>query len=104
MGLTLPKGDKSGRDRLRIRRKSSTVSEQSVDATVETEIEIFKGAPESLKKIVDFVPQNYDLIVDGISAEGETPIAIARNRKIIGIIRLKDVLKLGIKEKIRRLK
>ena len=104
MGLTLPKGDKSGRDRLRIRRKSSTVSEQSVDATVEHEIEIYKGAPESIKKIVDLIPPNYDLIVDGISAEGETPIAVAKNRKIIGIIRLKDVLKEGIKEKIAALK
>jgi len=104
MGLTLPKGDKSGRDRLRIRRKSSTVSEQSVDANIEPEIEIFKGAPESIKKIVDFVPENYDLIVDGISAEGETPIAVARNREIIGIIRLKDVLKEGIREKIAALK
>src|SRR5208337_1077918 len=30
MGLTLPKGDKSGRNRLRIRRKSSIASEQGV--------------------------------------------------------------------------
>ena len=104
MGLTLPKGDKSGRDRLRIRRKSSTVSEQEVVSKIEPEIEIFKGAPEAIKKIVDSVPQNYDLIVDGISAEGETPIAIARNGKAIGIIRLKDVLKEGIKEKIHDLK
>ena len=104
MGLTLPKGDKSGRDRLRIRRKSSIVSEEGVAARIEPEIEIYKGAPESIKKIVDSVPPNYDLIVDGISAEGETPIAVARNRKIIGIIRLKDVLKEGIKEKIAALK
>jgi len=53
---------------------------------------------------VDSVPANYDLIVEGISAEGETPIAIARNREAIGIIRLKDVLKVGIKEKIQALK
>ena len=104
IGLTLPKGDKSGRDRLRIRRKSSAVSEQGVAARIEPEIEIYKGAPESIKKIVASVPPNYDLIVEGISAEGETPIAIARNRKIIGIIRLKDVLKEGIKEKIAALK
>ncbi len=104
VGLTLPKGDKSGRDRLRIRRKSSTITDQSVAATIEPEIEIFKGAPESLKKIVDYIPPNYDLIVDGISAEGETPIAVAKNRQIIGIIRLKDVLKEGIKEKIAALK
>ena len=104
IGLTLPKGDKSGRDRLRIRRKSSTVSEQGVAARIEPEIDIVKGAPESIKKIVASVPPNYDLIVEGISAEGETPIAIARNREAIGIIRLKDVLKEGIKEKIQALK
>ena len=104
IGLTLPKGDKSGRDRLRIRRKSSTVSEQAVASRIEHEIEIFKGAPEAIEKIVASVPPNYDLIVDGISAEGETPIAIARNGKAIGIIRLKDVLKEGIKEKIQALK
>jgi potassium-transporting ATPase ATP-binding subunit len=104
MGLTLPKGDKSGRDRLRIRRKSSTVSEQGVASRIEPEIEIVKGAPEAIKKNVASVPPNYDLIVEGISAEGETPIAIARNREAIGIIRLKDVLKKGIKEKIQALK
>jgi len=103
LGLTLPKGDKSGRNR-RIRRKSSTVSEQGIAAGIESEIEIVKGAPESVKKIVASVPPNYDLIVEGISAEGETPIAIARNREAIGIIRLKDVLKEGIKEKIEALK
>ncbi|MGD0995361.1 MAG: HAD-IC family P-type ATPase [Candidatus Bathyarchaeia archaeon] len=104
MGLTLPKGDKSGRDRLRIRRKSSTVSEPGVASRIEPEIEIVKGAPEAIKKIVASVPPNYDLIIEGISAEGETPIAIARNREAIGIIRLKDVLKEGIKEKIHDLK
>jgi K+-transporting ATPase ATPase B chain len=104
LGLTLPKGDKSGRDRLRIRRKSSTVSEQGVAARIELEIDIVKGAPESIKKSVASVPTNYDLIVEGISAEGETPIAIARNREAIGIIRLKDILKEGIKEKVQSLK
>ena len=104
IGLKLPKGDKSGRYRLRIRQKSSTVSEQGVAARIEPEIDIVKGAPESIKKIVSSVPPNYDLIVEGISAEGETPIAIARNREAIGIIRLKDVLKEGIKEKIQALK
>jgi K+-transporting ATPase ATPase B chain len=104
MGLTLPKGDKSGRDRLRIRRKSSIVSEEGVASRIEPEIEIVKGAPEAIKKSVASVPPNYDLIVEGISVEGETPIAIARNREAIGIIRLKDALKEGIKEKIQALK
>ena len=71
---------------------------------LELETNITKGAPESIKKMVDSIPQNYDLIVEGISAAGETPITIARNGKAIGIIRLKDVLKQGIKEKIQALK
>jgi K+-transporting ATPase ATPase B chain len=104
VGMKLPKGDKSGHDRLRIRRKSSAVSDQTIASMLEPEINITKGAPESIKKIVNPIPQNYDLIVEGISAAGETPIAIARNGKAIGIIRLKDVLKEGIKEKIQALK
>ena len=71
---------------------------------LEPEIDILKGAPESIKKLSSSVPQNYDLIVEGISSAGETPIAYCRNGKAIGIIRLKDVLKEGIKEKIQALK
>ncbi|MGI0090416.1 MAG: HAD-IC family P-type ATPase, partial [Nitrososphaerales archaeon] len=63
-------------------------------------IEILKGAPDSIKKIALKVPENFDSVVDKISASGETPIAIAKNREILGIIRLKDVLKPDIKEKI----
>ena len=103
-GLTLPKGDKSGRERMRIRRKASIATSEAEADLFEPEIDIIKGAPESIKKLSSCVPHNYELIVDGISAAGETPIAIMRNGKAIGIIRLKDVLKEGIKEKIQALK
>jgi potassium-transporting ATPase ATP-binding subunit len=63
-------------------------------------IEILKGAPDSIQKVALSIPQDYDRIIDGISAAGETPITVARNRQIIGVIRLKDVLKPEIKEKI----
>ena len=102
--LTLPKGGKAIFQRQRIRRKTSSISGESVAAMVEPEINILKGAPESIKQLSSSVPQNYDLIVEGISSAGETPIAIAVNGKAIGIIRLKDVLKEGIKEKIQALK
>ena len=104
-GLTLPKGgDKTGRDRMRIRRKASVAASETEADLLEPEIDIIKGAPESIKKLSSHAPPNYDLIVDGISAAGETPIAIMRNGNPIGIIRLKDVLKVGIKEKIQALK
>ncbi len=103
-GLTLPKGGKSGRDRLRIRRKSSTESGNSIDLTLNPEIEIVKGAPESIKKMVLSAPSNYDSTTESISAAGETAIAITRNGEALGMIRLKDVLKEGIREKIQALK
>jgi K+-transporting ATPase ATPase B chain len=102
--LTLPKGGKAIFQRQRIRRKTSSISGGSVAAMVEPEIDILKGAPESIKQLSSSVPQNYDLVVEGISSAGETPIAIAVNGKTVGIIRLKDVLKEGIKEKIQALK
>jgi potassium-transporting ATPase ATP-binding subunit len=102
--LTLPKGGKVILQRQRMRRKTSEYSGESMASILEPEIDILKGAPESIKKLSSSVPQNYDLIVEGISSAGETPIAISINGKAIGIIRLKDVLKEGIKEKILALK
>ncbi len=67
----------------------------------EDQIEIVKGAPDSIRKLaVSPIPENFQSTVESISLAGETAIAIARNRYIIGIIRLKDILKPGIKEKI----
>jgi K+-transporting ATPase ATPase B chain len=102
--LMLPKGGKAIFQRQRIRRKTSSISGESMSSTFEPQIDILKGAPESIKELSSSVPQNYDLIVEGISSAGETPIAISVNGKAIGIIRLKDVLKAGIKEKIQALK
>ena len=102
--LTLPKGGKAIFQRQRMRRKTSAFSGESIASTSEPQIDVLKGAPESIKQLSSSVPQNYDLIVEGISSAGETPIAISVNGKPIGIIRLKDVLKQGIKEKIQALK
>ena len=103
-GLTLPKGGKGITQRTRMRRKTSAVGGEAETAMLEPEIEIMKGAPESIKAQADCVPTDFDYVVNGISAVGETPIAVARNGLVLGIIRLKDVLKVGIKEKIQALK
>src|SRR6267378_1896176 len=102
-GFMLPKGDKSGRERGRLRRKfEAHVEAGSVIA--EDETEIIKGAPDAIKRIARSIPSNFDALVDGISGQGDTPLALTRNREAIGIIRLKDVLKPGIKEKIQSVK
>jgi K+-transporting ATPase ATPase B chain len=102
--LALPKGGKAIFQRQRMRRKTSSISGVSLALTAESQIDVLKGAPESIRKLSSSVPQNYELIAEGISSAGETPIAIAINGKAIGLIRLKDVLKEGIKEKIQALK
>ncbi len=102
-GFMLPKGDKSGRERGRLRRKfEAHVEAGSVIA--EDETEIIKGAPDAIKKIARSIPLNFDALIDSISGQGDTPLALTRNREAIGVIRLKDVLKPGIKEKIQSVK
>jgi len=98
-GFMLPKGDKSGRERGRLRRKFEAHQEAG-SVIGEDEIEIIKGAPDAIKKIARSIPSNFDALVDGISSQGDTPLAVTRNREVIGVIRLKDVLKPGIREKI----
>ncbi len=99
--LTLPKG---GEKRGRQRRKSSREGAEAAMEASEEDIQIMKGAPDSIATLVSSHPPNYDSIVESISAAGETPMAIERNGQVLGIIRLKDVLKLGIKEKIQAVK
>jgi K+-transporting ATPase ATPase B chain len=97
----LPKG---GEARGRYRRKSSREVSAENGGPSETDLEIMKGAPDSIAALVKSPPSSYGPTVDRISAAGETPMAIEMNGDLLGIIRLKDVLKLGIKEKIQAVK
>lgn len=102
-GFMLPKGEKAGRERGRLRRKFEPRQEAST-AIEEEETEIIKGAPDAVKKILRSVPSNFDQVVNQISSAGDTPLAVTKNRDAVGIIRLRDVLKPGIKEKIQSVK
>jgi K+-transporting ATPase ATPase B chain len=94
----LPKG---GLERGRFRRKFTDSLEQAISAG---EVEIIKGAPDAIKNLAMTVPGDFDAVVSKISKQGDSPVAITKNREIIGIIRLRDILKPGINEKIRDLK
>ncbi len=87
---------------MRLRRKALSSEEESV--TSELEITIMKGAPNAIEQLLESVPPEYNDVATKISSEGDTPIAIARNGEAVGMIRLKDVLKVGIKEKIQAIK
>ena len=98
-GFMLPKAASS--ERGRFRRKFTDSLTSSLEAG---EVEIIKGAPDAIRAIATEVPKDFDAAIDRISQEGDSPVVIAKNREIVGIIRLRDVLKEGIKEKIRDVK
>jgi len=100
-GFMLPKAARASSERSRFRRKFTDSLTSSLEAG---EVEIIKGAPDAIKAIATEVPKDFDAAVNRISQEGDSPVAIAKNREIIGIIRLRDILKEGIKEKVRDVK
>jgi len=102
-GFMLPKSGGTGRERGRLRRKFEPHVEGGVPIGSD-ETEIIKGAPDAIKKIVKSVPGDYDKVVQEISAAGDTAMALSRNREAIGIVRLRDVLKPDIREKIMAVK
>ncbi|PKN52043.1 MAG: K(+)-transporting ATPase subunit B [Deltaproteobacteria bacterium HGW-Deltaproteobacteria-13] len=69
---------------------------------------IRKGSLESIKEFVAAhgtpITDRVEKIVAGIATEGSTPLLVAENEKILGAIRLKDVLKEGISGRIAKLR
>jgi len=65
--------------------------------------QIRKGASESVKRWVldqgGQIPDGLDDIVERISRSGATPLVVAQDRVVLGVIELKDVVKQGIREK-----
>lgn len=50
------------------------------------------------------VPQELDTIVKRVSMAGGTPLVVARNNQILGVIHLKDIVKGGIRERFDELR
>ena len=96
----LPKG---GRARVRRKFFLEEASDKGMHLS-QDETEIVKGAPDSMVRAGFAVPDNFLRTVESISSQGDTPMAVARDHKVIGVIRLKDVLKAGTKEKIQAVK
>lgn len=65
--------------------------------------EIRKGAAEAMKAYVEKAGGNYSeecsSTVNAIASKGGTPLVVAKNRKILGVIYLKDIVKQGVKER-----
>jgi len=69
---------------------------------------IRKGAAEAIEKYIESCNGKYpDEVKDTvrkISSEGATPLVVAENRQVLGVIRLKDIVKGGIRERFARLR
>lgn len=73
---------------------------------------IRKGAVDAVVNYVRKLPGNADItispaleqITSKIARAGGTPLAVARNGKILGVIYLKDVIKTGIRERFAELR
>lgn len=69
---------------------------------------IRKGAADAVKKHVEALggvyPADVQSAVDGIAKNGGTPLVVAENSEVLGVIELKDIVKGGIKERFAQLR
>jgi K+-transporting ATPase ATPase B chain len=66
--------------------------------------EIRKGAIDVMAAYVNYVPQGFKEIIDGISRKGATPLVVSISHEPIGVIHLKDIVKPGMRDRLHELK
>jgi K+-transporting ATPase ATPase B chain len=69
---------------------------------------IRKGAAAAIQEFIErqqgIFPAGIQAIVADISKQGGTPLVVAENREVLGVIHLKDLVKGGIKERFAQLR
>jgi len=69
---------------------------------------IRKGSSNAIHKFIEnnngFFPENVDEIVSELSRQGATPLVVAENNRVLGVIHLKDIVKGGIKQRFAQLR
>jgi len=69
---------------------------------------IRKGASDTIKKFIHeqdgFYPQRVTDIVAGLARQGATPLVVADNNRVLGVIHLKDIVKGGIRQRFAQLR
>jgi len=70
--------------------------------------EIRKGAADAVRKYVEAqggtYPTEVQTVVDDIARRGSTPLVVAENAQVLGVIELKDIVKDGMKERFGQLR
>jgi K+-transporting ATPase ATPase B chain len=71
-------------------------------------IHVRKGSSEAIKNFVQnhngFFPQSIHDIVSEIARQGATPLVVAEDNRVLGVIHLKDIVKGGIKQRFAELR
>jgi K+-transporting ATPase ATPase B chain len=69
---------------------------------------IRKGAPDSIVAYVEsgkgVVPRQLAGLVAKVGARGATPLVVAENNRVVGVVALEDILKPGIRERMGQLR
>ena len=60
---------------------------------------IRKGAVSAIKALNDNPPARIDELGDRVARDGATPLAVAVDNQLLGIIRLQDIVKTGLRER-----
>lgn len=72
------------------------------------DVEIRKGAVDAVKDFVlekgGVYPDECQQIVSHVAGAGGTPLVVAKNNKVLGVIYLKDIVKNGVKERFEDLR
>ncbi|MBI1280519.1 MAG: potassium-transporting ATPase subunit KdpB [Anaerolineaceae bacterium] len=70
--------------------------------------QIRKGAADSIKRYVEELggqfPRSVQDCVEDVARQGATPLVVADNKQVLGVIQLKDIVKGGIKERFGELR
>jgi K+-transporting ATPase ATPase B chain len=69
---------------------------------------IRKGSADAIKKFIEgnngFYPKKIEEIVLDLSRQGATPLVVAENSQVLGVVHLKDIVKGGIKQRFAQLR
>jgi K+-transporting ATPase ATPase B chain len=69
---------------------------------------IRKGSSSAIRKFIEnnngFFPEKVEEIVSDLSRQGATPLVVAENNQVLGVIHLKDIVKGGIKQRFAQLR
>ncbi len=67
-----------------------------------------KGAPNTIARYVEdaggTLPEGFQATVDSIASGGATPLAVADGDRVVGVVKLEDILKPGIRDRFARLR